>query len=216
MSNGTKLFPGLPVGSEVLAPTQAGPRSGWDPWIVRDGQATVSTLFGETFLKNLAFTTPNANYDWTTFDFDRDPPRMAGIRNVLEATDPDLTKFRARGGKILMYFGWADPALNPLMGIGYYENVRSRMGAATPEFFRLFMVPGMFHCGGGVGVGDFDAITPLVSWVEKGTAPSRLTGTRIVDGKAVRTRPLCPYPEAAKYTGTGSVDDAANFVCRAQ
>lgn len=216
MSNGAKLFPGLPVGAEVLAPGQGGGRSGWDPWIVREGQPTVSAAFGETFLKNMAFGAPNPNYDWTTFDFDRDPARLSAIKNVLEATDPDLSKFRARGGKILMYFGWADPALNPLMGVNYYDSVRTRMGASTPEFFRLFMVPGMFHCGGGVGVSDFDAVTPLVNWVEKGTAPAKLTGSRIVDGNVVRSRPLCPYPEVAKHTGTGSVDDAANFVCRAQ
>ncbi len=216
MSNGKKLFPGLPVGSEVMVPAQGSARSGWDPWIVRDGEPTVSASFGETFLKNMAFGAPNPKYDWTAFDYDRDPPKLETIRTVLEATDPDLTTFKARGGKILMYFGWADPALNPLMGINYYENVRARMGVSTPDFFRLFMVPGMFHCGGGVGVNDFDAITPLVSWVEKGTVPAKLIGSRTVEGKVVRTRPLCVYPEVAKYTGTGSVDDAANFVCRAQ
>jgi feruloyl esterase len=138
---------------------------------------------------------------------------MDGIRAILDATNPDLSRFRTRNGKILMYFGWADPALNPLMGIQYYEQVTRSMGPSTPEFFKLYMVPGMFHCGGGVGTSSFDAFTPLVEWAESGTAPTSITAGRDLDGKIVRTRPLCPYPQVARYKGKGSVDDAANFAC---
>jgi feruloyl esterase len=112
-----------------------------------------------------------------------------------------------------MYYGWADPALNAQMGVDYYESVLKQMGAATPEFFRLFMVPGMFHCGGGVGCSTFDKLTPLMHWVERGTAPDRLIGARTVSGKTDRSRPLCPYPQVAKYKGSGNADDAANFTC---
>ena len=101
-----------------------------------------------------------------------------------------------------------------MMGVNYYESVLQRSGASTTEFYRLFMVPGMFHCRDGVGVSTFDAFTPLVEWVENGTAPQTIIGSRLVDGKAVRTRPLCPYPEVAKYKGSGSIDDAASFTCR--
>jgi tannase/feruloyl esterase len=112
------------------------------------------------------------------------------------------------------YFGWSDPALNPLMGVGYYETVLKTLGSsATLDFYRLFMVPGMFHCRGGVGVSPFDAFTPVVEWVEKGTAPSRILGLRLVDGRPVRTRPLCPYPQVAVYSGSGNLDEAANFTC---
>ena len=135
------------------------------------------------------------------------------IHQILDATDPDLTRFQQRGGKILMYFGWADPALNPLMGVEYYEKVSERMGAGTPGFFRLFMAPGMFHCGGGVGPSVIDAFTPLTDWVERGVAPDAIQASRMVSGKAVRTRPLCAYPEVAKYQGSGSVDEAASFTC---
>jgi len=100
------------------------------------------------------------------------------------------------------------------MSVSYYEKVAERMGPTTSNFFRLFMVPGMFHCGGGVGVSSFDAVTPLITWVEKGVAPDQIIGARVVDGKTVRTRPLCPYPQTAKYKGMGSIDDARNFVCR--
>jgi len=142
-------------------------------------------------------------------------PRMSEIRGILDATDPDLRAFRNRGGKIVMYYGWADSALNPVMGLEYYERVMGTMGQSTKDFYRLFMVPGMFHCRGGLGTDRFDALTPLIGWVEKGAAPATLPASRAVDGKTVRTRPLCPYPEAAKYKGSGSIDDAANFTCAA-
>jgi feruloyl esterase len=87
------------------------------------------------------------------------------------------------------------------------------MGPSTTDFYRLFMVPGMYHCGGGTGVSAFDALTPLVEWVEKGVVPQAILGSRLVDGRVVRTRPLCPYPQVARYQGTGSVDEAANFRC---
>jgi feruloyl esterase len=114
-----------------------------------------------------------------------------------------------------MYFGWADPALNPLMGVNYYEQVRQTMGAGTGDFFRLFMMPGVLHCAGGLGPSAFDSITPLVDWVERGTAPDRLIATQRQEGKVVRTRPLCVYPAVAKLTERGNKDDAASFVCSA-
>ena len=134
-------------------------------------------------------------------------------RALLNATDPDLSRFRARGGKILSYFGWADPALNPLMGVGYYESVMQTMGAATASSIRLFMVPGVFHCRGGVGPDRVDTITPSMAWVEKGAAPDRLVATQKVGDTTRRTRPLCVYPQVATLRGQGSVDDAGSFVC---
>jgi Tannase and feruloyl esterase len=157
--------------------------------------------------------TPGSPIDWRQFDPDRDMEKLNTIGTLLDAKDPDLTRFHARGGKILMYFGWADPALNPMMGIDYYEQMRQTMGTRTDSFFRLFMLPGVLHCGGGVGPSEFDSMTPLVEWVERGTAPERLVSTLRQGGKPVRSRPLCVYPMAAKYNGTGSVDDAASFAC---
>jgi feruloyl esterase len=134
---------------------------------------------------------------------------------MLNATETDLGRFRDRGGKILMYFGWADAGLSPLMGTSYYERVLSAMGPKTGDFFRLFMMPGMFHCRGGVGPDAVDTLTPLVHWVEQGRPPEQLVAARRSDGKVVRTRPLCPYPQVARYKGAGSVDDAASFGCAA-
>jgi hypothetical protein len=209
------IFPGWPVGSEVAA---AGPNNtsspGWMPWFIASGpNRPVQALFGETFFKYLAFGKANPTYDWLTFDVNADYDKMQATRAALDAVDPDLSRFKARGGKIVSYYGWADPALNPLMGVGYYESVVNRMGPSTSDFYRLFMVPGMFHCGGGVGTGSFDTMTPLVAWVEQGVAPQSIAASRLVDGKVVRTRPLCPYPETAIYNGTGSIDEAASFTC---
>ena len=215
MSAGEAIFPGMPLGAEVVVEGLRGPFSGWQGWVARDAGPTNAVRFGETFLRYMAFPRPAPDYDWTQFDFDADPHRMDGIRSILDATDPDLSAFKARGGKILMYFGWADTRLNPLMGVNYYEDVVEQMGPSTTDFFRLFMVPGMFHCGGGAGVAvdPFDVLPSLVDWVEEGSAPDRLIGRRVVQGEVVRTRPLCPYPQVARYKGTGSIDDAANFEC---
>lgn len=111
-----------------------------------------------------------------------------------------------------MYFGWAEPALNPVRGVQYFEEVQKATGPSA-DFFRLFMMPGVFHCGGGPGPDTFDAITPLVNWVERGAAPDRLVAAKREGGQVTRTRPLCPYPQVARYTGSGSKDDAASFVC---
>jgi Tannase and feruloyl esterase len=208
--DGKSVFPGWPVGAE----------NGWTPWFVAAAAAPppaqpIQIAFAETFLKYIAFGRPNPSYDWKTFNPDTDPAKLQAARSALDALDPDLSRFKARGGKILSYFGWADPALNPMMGVTYYENVTQTLGPSTADFYRLFMVPGMFHCGGGIGVSTFDAFTPLVEWVEKGSAPRAIVGSRIVDGKVIRTRPLCPYPQVAVYSGSGSVDDASNFTCGA-
>jgi feruloyl esterase len=146
---------------------------------------------------------------------EKHPQRLDWIRNILDATDPNLAPFRDRQHKLLMYYGWADPALNARMGVEYYESVLQKLGPGTKDFFRLFMQPGVFHCGGGVGAGTFEPLLVVADWVETGKAPDRIIGSRIVNGKTVRTRPLCPYPQTARYKGSGSIDDAENFRCEA-
>ena len=112
-----------------------------------------------------------------------------------------------------MTYGWADTILQPMMGVNYYEQALAENGPDTPDFLRLFMVPGMGHCGGGVGPDRHDAVTAIIDWVETGTAPDSMIASKVVDDEVVRTRPLCPYPEVARYSGSGSIDDAANFSC---
>ncbi len=132
----------------------------------------------------------------------------------MNANNPDLSDFRSRGGKLIMYHGWADPALTPLMSVDYYERALKANGPETSDFFRLFMVPGMFHCRGGVGVDHLDALTALINWVEGGKAPDTIAATRVEDNKVTRSRPLCPYPQVARYGEGGSIDDAKNFTCQ--
>jgi feruloyl esterase len=143
------------------------------------------------------------------------------------ATDnPDLSAFKARGGKLILYHGWADQLIMPQGTVNYYNRVRQAVANAD-EFSRLYMVPGMAHCSGGAGVDDFgqssggrvpaepktDMFRALMAWSEKGVAPSSITGSKLSGTTVIRTRPLCPYPQVARYAGSGSTDDAANFRC---
>jgi hypothetical protein len=212
-SNGKLIFPGQPLGAEIDAMGPTGMSSGWEPWMVSQTGRTTDAQFSESFLRYVAFPKPDPEYNISNFNFDTDVEKLGPSARMMDAADPDLSRFQARGGKIVMYFGWADPALSPFMGVDYYEKVESQIGPSTTDFYRLFMVPGMFHCRGGVGVSAFDALTPLVQWVEKSIPPDEIIGSRVVDDKVVRTRPLCPYPQVAKYKGSGSIDDAKNFAC---
>lgn len=209
-ANGVRVFPGWPVGPEVSA---SNGRPGWEGWFIREQDRPTNAVFAEGFFRYLAFPKKQPDYQLSQFDFDRDVPRLDWIHAVLDATDPDLTAFRDRGGKLLMYYGWADPALNPRMGVEYFESVAKTMGAGTREFFKLYMMPGVFHCGGGVGPASFDPLETVIEWVERSKAPTSITAAQIENGKTIRTRPLCPYPQVAKYKGSGSENDAANFAC---
>jgi len=158
----------------------------------------------------------DAKWDWRTFDFDKDNDRFERPEYlIMNATDPHIGKFVARGGKLLMYHGWADQNVSPYNSVQYFLSVRETLGPASADnSVRLFMAPGMAHCGGGEGPNAFDKIGVLDRWVEEGEAPASITASHSTNGKVDRTRPLCPYPQVAQYKGSGSIDDAANFVCR--
>jgi len=208
---GKRFFPGWPPGAEVAGPNGV---SGWQGQVVRTSTgSSIWANYARDFLRYMALPGVDPEQAVANFNIDQDIPRLEFLHQVIDATDPDLSAFRQHGGKLIMYFGWADPQLNPRVAVEYYEAVLHGMGDSTGEFFRLFMVPGMFHCGGGVGTSTFDVDTPLIKWVESGVAPQSIAASRIVGGKTVRTRPLCPHPQVARYTGMGSIDDASNFRC---
>jgi feruloyl esterase len=169
----------------------------------------------EGIMRYLVQTPPNPDWDYRAFDFDKDTNMLDEWGAKANATNPDLSAFRQRGGKLLMTYGWADQILQPMMGVRYFEAAVAKNGPDTTSFFRLFMVPGMSHCSGGAGTDRFDSMTVLVDWVEGNKAPDSIAASRVVDTQVVRTRPLCPYPQVARYSGQGSIDDAKNFACSA-
>ena len=154
---------------------------------------------------------------WTaaTFDADKDIPEMEQVvGSAMSAMDPDIAKFKAHGGKVVAWHGWADPGISPYNTLHYYDMVEKKIGGNMDDFYRMFFLPGVGHCGAGsTGPNRFDAVTALENWVEKGVAPTRLEAAQYKDGQITRTRPLCMYPEVAKYTGAGSPDEAKNFTC---
>ncbi len=177
------------------------------------GRTAADFALGQGVIQYLAPKPPKPDYDYKTFDYDRDIHLLDAWSKLADAKNPDLAKFRKRGGKLLVTYGWADPILQPMVGVNYYEAALAKNGPDTPQFFRLFMAPGMGHCGGGIGPDRHDGMTAIIDWVEKDKAPDTMIASRVVDAKVVRTRPLCTYPKVARYSGQGSIDEAANFRC---
>ncbi len=175
-----------------------------------DGSPDVLTLFAESWMKYIGFRDPA--YESSTFDFHRSPALMRGADEIFNPT-PDLAAFEARGGKMITAWGWADTALNPQMGIHYYDAVVDRHGLEeTQGFYRLFLIPGVAHCSGGYGPDDIDAMTAVINWAEKGIVPTRLSARRTKGGVRYH-REYCPYPAATKYKGSGDPEDPRNYVC---
>jgi feruloyl esterase len=208
-----RVYPGFVPGGE----------SGWPLWFsgARPGQG-LQYLFATSGHANIIFQQPD--WDYRAYDLDRDlriADQAAGQQ--LNATDPDLRAFRNRGGKLIIWHGWSDAALAPASTIDYHESVVAKMGRKNADsFLRVYLAPGLAHCEGGPGANTFGRpmMAALEGWVENSAAPDRIVATKYkTDGNpasgVVRTRPLCPYPQVARYRGSGSTDEAGSFVCAA-
>jgi feruloyl esterase len=194
------IFPGLEPGSEMGWATFGGPQA---------------FGIGTQMYQFMVFKDPN--WDYKKLNFDSDMAAVDKIENgVVNAMDPNLKPFFARGGKMIQYHGWADQQIPSGSSVEYYQSVLDTMGGIgkVKENYRLFMVPGMGHCGGGDGPSSFDMLAALEQWVEKGKAPDSIPAAHLTNGQPDRTRILCPYPQVATYKGSGSTDDAANFACK--
>jgi feruloyl esterase len=179
------------------------------------------TLFGD-------WTYQNPKWDVRSFTLERDVPAVRAKLPYLEFRAPTLSGFQKRGGKLITYHGWMDPTVPPGLTIQFHEEAVRGLGRNADATVRLFMAPGMEHCSRGAGPESFgqayrgdapivdaehDMLTALISWVEEGRAPNRIIASHLTAGSVDRTRPLCPYPQRARYKGAGSTDDAANFSC---
>ena len=228
-----KIYAGIrdAGGHELLAGFEpGGETAGWGLWILGAG-LTRSAQFGFGAQMYAHMVYGNKDWDYKTFDLQRDT-KVADqkIGHVLNAMDANLKPFVKRGGKLILYHGWCDAALPPRNTVEYYEAVRAKMGRKQADaFLRLYMLPGVQHCGGGPGpnhIGDFEKepdatsnlLLALERWVESGVAPSNLTAVRYKNNRAAsgieRSRPICAYPQVAKYKGSGSTDEAGNFECK--
>jgi feruloyl esterase len=212
---GQRLYPGgEPYGSELA----------WAGWMIPEpGQtfgATIAASIGGEWLKWMTFnnvlpgsqTSDLRHAVFTRAEF-AEVQRLAGL---YDADNPDLAAFRADGGKLIIWQGWADQAISPYGTIDYYTAMTKKMGGltATQRFARLFMLPGVNHCGGGAAPNQIDMVDPMLNWVEHGTAPASVVATELsatTPVSVVRTRPVYPYPEVARYNGSGSINVAANF-----
>jgi feruloyl esterase len=200
------------TGEELFSSLVPGTELGWGVQAL--GPEPSAPIYDQ--YRYVVFKDPN--WDWKTFDFDKDVARGNRPENlIMNATDPDMKRFFSHGGKLLLYHGWSDPNVPALNTIKYYNSVVKNLGGAdrAADRIRLFLAPGMGHCSGGEGPNVFDKIGSLEHWVEQGRAPDALLASHLTDGRIDRTRPLCPYPQVAKYKGTGGTDDAANFMCAA-
>jgi feruloyl esterase len=197
--NGTLVYPGRSPGFE----------SGWR--IPTQG-AALNPLFTD-MPRYVGRQDPN--WDPMTFDLETDLGLALKNAGFVEASDPDLATFKARGGKLLLYHGWADPGPAPENTINYYDAVNKKLGGRQDDWMRLFLMPGVGHCGGGVGPDQADLLGAIEHWREKGEAPAQIIATRPAGrgGTSPMSRPLCPHPQVARYKGSGSTDEAANFSC---
>lgn len=212
---GEVIFPGLVPGGEN------GPGGGWRSWVTgREPFTSLHWLAADGFFKYMVFEDPD--WDFRSFDYDTDLAfALDKVGGALDAANPDLGGFRDGGSKLIVYHGWSDPDISPLGSIDYYEDVLAFAEdgaepgsvAATSDFFRLFLVPGMGHCAGGPGYNRVDPLPALERWVEEGTAPDTLLATRVEDGEVTRSRPVCPYPDASTWDGVGDPDAAGSFRC---
>lgn len=213
LRDGTKIYAGMPVGGEGL-------KMNWDEWLFKSGKG--QNGFAQESFRWMVYGDPK--WELSQFDINRDYPlareRMGAI---MDSDDPDLSGFTARGGKLLMYHGWNDAAIPAGATQEYHTRLKAALGPIADRQIRLFMVPGMMHCAGGVGPTTFDALGEMDRWVESGTAPDRMGATEydppavfgpVATARPVRTRPLCPWPKVARYAGSGSTDEAKNFNCQ--
>jgi feruloyl esterase len=204
--NGELIYPGLVPGGEADWPISAFAGAP-DPGAIDLG-----------IFRYVAHEDPN--WDWRAFDLERDTALALEKGGYVEVTDPDLSAFKSRGGKLLMYHGWNDGgtggAISPLNSVNYYSSILAKMGPHQDDWLRLFMVPGMDHCGGGSGPNQFPVVTAMDNWRERGKAPDQITAYRVNADRVDMSRPLCPYPQVAVYMGKGDTNEAANFICREQ
>jgi feruloyl esterase len=195
--DGTLVYPGMPYGGE----------NAWTRMYDPNPFAIALSTFQYALHEDAA-------WNWRSFDLDRDVAAADEKLGAIHAINPDLTAFRDRGGKLIMYHGWADQLISPENSINYRASVEAKLGGNQDSWLRLYMIPGMQHCRGGDGPNQFNVMGALERWQESSEPPAQILAAHVTNNVVDRTRPLCPYPQIAVYKGLGSINDAANFACK--
>jgi hypothetical protein len=219
--NDKRVYPGSVISGEKVGRTyvaesnaMGSPMSAWEGRAVvnKDGKLAQRAIV-ESWFRFLAFERDDPELDWSTLDPAIDLHRNQLAAQIFNASNPDLTEFYNRGGKMIVYHGWGDFGVNPVRTIEYYESVQEYMPQEIDQFLQLYLIPGMHHCHGGNGIDSFDLMTPLIAWVEKGVAPQKIIGYGFDDQHKPRSRPLCHFPKVEKYKGVGSIEHHSSFEC---
>lgn len=206
-ADGASIHPGVPLGSEAE----------WNVWfagssaqfVEKHNAPNLSHLFGTQFCKYFVFH--DGNWAYSTYDLAKWPDDSKFVSSFVDPLDPDLADFRAAGGKLILWHGWSDGMATPFSSVQYYEEVERR-DPDVRQFFRLFLLPGVGHCGGGVGPDHVDWLAEVTEWVERRNAPYRIVAQKLDEAGVPKiSRPVYPYPLRAVYRGSGSENDAANW-----
>lgn len=198
------VYPGFPVGLEAEV-------GAWDAWITgtaSDQQPSLHFMFGTNMFKYLVFNDPS--WDYSKYDFKKYFNETNFAASFLDATQTDYSEFKKSNGKMIMFHGWNDPALSAYSTIDHYEAALKK-DKDLSSYIKLFLMPGVLHCGGGTGCDNVDWVALIQAWVEKNQAPERIISSKIVQGKQVATRPLYPYPKVTVYSGSGDANQEKNY-----
>ena len=207
------IYTPLLVGNDtVYQEFPYGSEAAWNPWVSGNKESpSFHYLFGTSIFKYLVYNNPS--WDYSHYDFKNFFAETRYAASYLDATQTDYSGFKKHNGKMIFYHGWNDPALSAYATIHHFDEAMKK-DKDLQSYMRLFLLPGVFHCGGGTGPDRIDWVDQIRDWVEKGKAPEKIVVSKIENGKTIMTRPVYPYPRVTIYNGKGDPNDEKSFTSK--